>query len=304
MKRVVLIIIAFYLLLAIAFFIFKPSVSSYNTILTINQEVSEVVFKDERITYGLYTSDIDSYLFDNDLITQIYIKSNEALYLVSGFFNISDTDTFRFHDEAFHKITISLYFEEIWINNASLHFPNATVEIHYLNDQILSFPIGNLSLYLIESFESHLIDFYSLYGLSSSVLDNPFLGIVIEIDRLYENQIQLLNFSLNGIDYRIDNEGILIVNNIRYNTIEEASDEMLFAINLVNNEYELNSIATFLLPIITDSEMMMSRCPLFITYRYHHQVFTFIIDDFVYYQTIWSNLEEIEDVIKITRHYN
>ncbi|MGD9910061.1 MAG: hypothetical protein AB7U79_05615 [Candidatus Izemoplasmatales bacterium] len=302
MKKGLLIIIGFYLLLALLILLIPKNKEDEITMLSIQEEKSLILFPSETLKFDLFTSKSDTFLFSNDEVSESYLSSLDTTYQVDiQFSEVSDTVT-EFYDESYYHLVIEVSFDEIWIDDITIPFEHLYLEIHYQNGKFIKIPYGNLMIHFKSELESSSLSFTNIYAIKKSLLEDQIAGMIIHLYTM-NAQIEILDIRLDLVASTIDRLHIVEVKDLRYQNEDELVGNELNSYNDSSIIVNPNEDLVLYLPIINQSNLLLRRFPMIVTYRINETVESMIIDDFIYKSLPSGNLKEIENDIKITRYY-
>lgn len=294
MKRVFFIVIGGFILLSIgAVLIFSEDKDDMIDIISVKKDYARVLTQEEVIDIPLYITSDQSFLThtanisasriisDGDEVSIDIVAINDMHQLVT----YEDISYFLFH--------IVIDFSQVYNKNLRLSMPNAQLQISYNNDEVLSLALGHMGILFHDLEQTTHIDFNRLYAtydhgaISSIILDlENKTGQTIEI-----SYIETLNPSLHlNLNYAL-------IHYDRHSHIDQLSAfiedyQMLIDKGEIQGQIDFYQDTQYILPLKHIKHISyLNRFPLIIHYRYHEQDYTYIIDDYMFFQPI-SDLYE------------
>jgi hypothetical protein len=300
MKKVFFIIIGGYLLIgAIILMISEDNHSRVIDILSIKKPYARLLTEDETIDIPIYYTEDQSFLTEVDLINRAYISSDMDEVEIEVIDIKNQSESIQYDEKIYYKYYIEISMQALYNKGLKLNLMNAILNIDYDNDVKMGFDIGDMVVLFEDLNQPNQIDFNRMYGIYD---DEAITGIYLSLMNKTGESIELTSIDCLSQDIRINlgtSEFVYetedYISNIRAYVpeyepvIEYFSDSSSLT---MNHDVQLLLVIEHL-----NTRHHINRFPLIIHYRYHQQDYQYIIDDFIFYDTIsdfYDNQYDIE----------
>lgn len=313
MKKVLLIALGAYLVVAVTLLVLAPEPSREVKILSLVQDYSRVIASpQETLGIVLLVDSPDTFLTDSTLIRSARIRDEDGELAISMASVESAGDSVPYEGTTFFPFRYNLGFTDIFSTDLALVFAEAELELTYENDAVLNFPIGNVRLTFDCLDTPGHLDLSRMYGTTGYEAGEEILtGFVIGLDLHVESPIFILGISILSANAKVDFAGVI--------PLEEAPDRATPVETLIRtDEYpsirnampeETGSLSwpetgLLFVPVVHENEgRYLSRFPILITYSYLGVEYRHLIDDFLFFAP--QPLPEVllDEVRQITYRY-
>jgi len=303
MRRGFVVLIGFYVILFGAFLITNHPENEFINMITIQEEISQVLYEDESLNLILFIDDTDRFVSNVELIESVLLRGNFNFATVEiTAFHISDY-SLEWNQTQYYKVEIEIRFVEVALNECDLVLENAFLDILFTNQQTLSLPYGNITLKFSNHQEPQHLEMIKMSGIPKPSSEELF-GIVItlESNTVSEININHLDMMTQSLEFKLEELRVLSENdiNIVANDMESVTIETIdLTEQPILNSHEL----ILFVPIAyTDDSLSCSRFPVIINYEYLGNQYEYIIDDFLFFQR-QVNFEEEDHIEFSVTHY-
>ncbi len=261
-------------------------------LLTVYKDYSRIITKpEETISIPIYTDYEDTFLLNIEAITSSYIF-NDVNSLEIEIQNIRKTeDINKLDDETYTLYYIDISFPYDLISEQVIDLSSCKLNLTYINDESINLEIGNMFLMFSSIIENNQISLYRMFALTNFYNGTEYISAIvfgltnmtcenikiIEID----NCIQTMNLDIDEAIFRdeIDDvhESIESIVEHEYNLIGTVS---------LNASIDLIDDKLLIVPIkYEDIIQTTNRFPLILKYIYKDKEYSYIIDDFMFFET-------------------
>ena len=269
----------------------KPSKSMVH-LLTVYKDYSRIITKpEETISIPIYSDYEDTFLLDKEAITSSYI-SNEINSLEIKIDNIRKTeDINKLDEETYTLYYIDISFPYNLTSEQIIDISDCKLSLTYINDESIDLEIGNMYLMFNPIEENNQISLYRMFALTNFYNGKEFISAIVfgltnmtcenikitEID----NNIQTMNLDIDEAKF-IDE-----INNV-HESIESIIRHEYNPIGIISFSTSIDLINDKLLVVPIKYEDVIqttNRFPLIIKYIYQDKEYSYIIDDFMFFET-------------------
>jgi len=272
MKKSFILIGSLYLIVIFLVIIVPKDKVKEVTILSIQEEKSLLMLSDEVIQFDIYANVKNSFLFNDNEVTNASLTSLDNQYQVSIDFKLYEQSSIEFYDETYFHIQISVCFDEIRMDQMNLVFESVKLSINYQNGRNLQIPFGNLKIQVLPDFNESRLTFTSIYAIRKSETNDSISGVVIHLYSS-DNTIKLLDVTINSVRAMIKKNEIAIIKDIRYTFEDDITNNQLSQIPIETITLNQEEEVVVYLPI-EKSSYLLRRFPIIITYSYLNEVDT------------------------------
>lgn len=299
MKKAFFIIIGGYILIgAIIIMISENDHNSVIDILSIKKPYARLLTEDETIDIPIYYTEDQSFLTEVDLIDRAYISSDRDEVEVEVIDIKNQLESIQYDEKIYHKYYIEISMQALYNKGLKLNLKDATLNIDYNNDVKMGYKIGDMIVLFDDLNQPNQIDFNRMYGIYD---DEAITGIYLSLMNKTGESIELTSIDCLSQDIKINLDKSQFVyqtedyiSNIssyvpEYEpVIEHFSDSSSIT---MNHDVQLLLVIEHL-----NTRHHINRFPLIINYRYHEQDYQYIIDDFIFYDTISDFYDDQYDI--------
>ncbi len=290
MKRIIVFIIGFYLIIAVVMLVFAPKPKTLIKMLVVEHQYSQLITgSSELFEVLIYLSEENSFLSTKSAILDARLLGDDAEMemKINQIVNLGIISSYQ--NDHYYVFRYSYDISQYAIDHLSMVFENAILEMTYENDYEVAYEIGDVSLKWETIPESTDFDFYRLSGIYGSYSNKEILqGIAIGFDRFIEGDIIIKNIScdIHGVTFDLSHA-------IQYDEIVH-NMTLYETLGSEYNPINYPSLSDEYVPIIAPSVIVaiplnyhddfidIWRFPLYIDYEKNGEIKTFIIDDFMY----------------------
>ncbi len=308
MKKWLLIIIGFYLVTGALLILFAKDPQSEFEVLSIKKTQSRLMVPEEMLTFDFYVSDSECFFIDSENVIDASLSDEDVEITIElASISVENTPT-AYLDKLYYPCTFSFSFTEIVLSGGKLDIKDGICRLTYINEAEFELPIGDLCLYFSDVSQILHLDFTRLYAVVGEYENKEYMsGIVIGLEGFTIGDIPITRIDTGisivyldvskakpleqAISYTKDIKELLGVDT--YCPIQEYLPDNQSA-------FELNGSELVFFPMkYTERIIDLRRFYLEIEYEYLGQSYSFVIDDFVYYQK--NPFQEV-DADEVSRH--
>lgn len=307
MKKSVLMLAGFYVVLLIAFVFTQPTRQEVVTIITVKEELSRILYRDEHLKLAIFSDVQSSFLWDETQVVSARLISDEfeIEIEIKDFETLDESVTYR--NQEYGKVIAEIDFEMVSFGDESiLQMPDAILFIEYMNGAEIYQQIGSLYLVFLEEVDVSPVSLNRLSGVPFYYDGSQGIcGIIIELEDLYEEPIQI-NWMSSGMDTAsFDLSKIQVLSTAEGVTSEETRAENILSEHSLLEEVFLfeGSVILYIPLIFDESSLFFNRFPIVLDIEILNIQKRIYFDDFVFYRNQYSRLEVYEDVLDITRYH-
>ncbi|MBU0997644.1 MAG: hypothetical protein KKE16_06355 [Firmicutes bacterium] len=307
MKRFMFVLFGFYALLVSAYFLIRSNDSKYVTVITVKEELSRVVYRQEKFEVKLYSDQPSSFLFDIFQMEAVFIESDDFSLQIEMDEIVIEEDVVTYRQNEYSLVRLGIHFEQFLFHSGTeISTSNAMIHIIYTNLEEITFDIGNLHLIFMDEPCESMLYLKRLFGIVDRT--SPYGGInglLIELENHQNYRINFSEFDAMMDSVEIDNMQILELSSSEgihsYEDIEELviGEYNVLEINLDQDE----KIILFLSFDFSSDPLYFNRFPIRIVSIQNGMTLVDYIDDFIYFSNQVTQLEVYEDELFITRYY-
>lgn len=288
MKKVYFSIVFGYIIISMLVFIIidNHDVKEVDMLL-LEKDYARVLTENETIDIAFYLTKRDSFITDKTLISSAYLSSDIDEAAVDILEISDESETIVYQDQTYHKFFITLSLNSIFSQGLRLDFEGVELKLLYENDVEMAFYLGNIHVLFHSLSQPNHIDFDRLYSIHDGAMTGLYISLKNKTDELIEiTSIETLVSGMTldiGSSQRIyqTNDRILSINAYMpdYQPIRDSFSE--------GQSYYMNQDVDLLIPLqYIKALKYINRFPLLINYSYHDQMYMYVIDDFLFYDTI------------------
>lgn len=289
MKKIFFSIILVYLTISVLIIVIVKEKPNHEVrVLSLVKNYSRVLTKDEIIDIPVYISSDKSFFTLKDNITSANIESEKDESEIS-ISNIRKTQT----QERYENVTYTLYYFEInfktvYTENLKLNFKNPTIHVVYNNDVSLDLRTGDISILFHNLKQENLIDFNRMYSINNQGF---ITGIYMELVNKTDEDIFIDSISLLNPSILVNMNAITIVNQGPDHLVEMETIIPNYKILIDEMPEDTNFILSkdmkVVLPINYFSTLTyIDRFPIIFSYSYQNENYEYIIDDYIFYESL------------------
>lgn len=305
MKKIFFIIIGGYLMIGFVIFLIidnKPSDMVH--MMVVEKDYARVLTEDEVIDVILYISDDKSFFTNKDLISSAHLVSEQDEAEIEIIDIRNGEDRVIYDNITYHKFYISMSLKSLFSQSLELDFINAQLVLQYENDVEMIFDLGQISLLFHQLNQPPHIDFDRLYSIHNDGMTALYISLINKTDETIEitgfnNLVKDMTFDCGGslLIYQ-ENDRILNIDDYLPNyqrVVDEFEDSQSI--------YMTHDIDLLIPTQYLGDINYINRFPVIIDYIYHGQAYTYVIDDFLFYDTISDFYEGHLNVNTYSYHY-
>ncbi|HKL47771.1 MAG TPA: hypothetical protein VJ878_03800 [Candidatus Izemoplasmatales bacterium] len=293
------IIVGFLLLSAIVIYVFTDQVDQTLQMLSIKKDYARVLTEDEVVDIPIYISSNESFLTTQSNIIDAQIISDADEVNIDIALIIDQNQKITFEDKAYYLFHYRLDFSSIYTKNLKLNMPNAYLKLVYNNDDEFQFGLGHMQLLFHDLDQATHLDFNRLYA---TYYQGAISGIVLDLENKTSQTIEIQ--SIDNLNQQMNIN--LSKNKVVYDLNEHIDDLHMYLpnhqiIGQVDGHQESLMVyqdTQFILPINHHQTLSyLNRFPLIINYKYNQVMYTYIIDDYKYFEPIsdlYNDYYEVE----------
>ncbi|MBU1144268.1 MAG: hypothetical protein KJ971_00225 [Firmicutes bacterium] len=313
MKKVVFLLLISYILFSVTLFITHKQEATSVSILSLKEQHSRVITSQEELfDVFIYFDQTNSFFTDIQNVENCELVDEFELITVKLFSIVDTNEIVTYENKNYTTYQFNLSFEQLYSENASFEFENASLNIYYSNDVLVTLEIGNVNLLFDEVSNFMHLDIQRLYGVFNEIEQVEYLmGIVLNLEAISPGIIEIKKIECNVISIHLDLEHIVFLDQ----TIDAFSkiDEIILLSDYSNITEEfisqsssivLNSSKLIFIPLLYKSTLLhISRFPLIITYMYLGNEYVYVMDDFLFYHKNSFSEVSPSDIKRIEYHY-
>ncbi|MDD3113250.1 MAG: hypothetical protein PHT56_02540 [Candidatus Izemoplasmatales bacterium] len=313
MKKVAFCLLALYLIIVVLVLFFDQKPAQEIAILHVKSNRAVLLGSaEECLDVVLYLSDTDSFFTDEQNIVSVMIQDDNQLVAASVRSILLDSPPVIIDTTRYYPFTFQLVFDQVISSGGQLIFFHPHCLFTYQNEELLDIEMGDLTLSFMEISPIEHLDFTRLYGMMNTSSDRQFLnGIVIGLKKYPLGDISLESFESTLPNLLLDlSQAQIIAEPISpFTDISELLQKPYFPIlseeSVLSTSLILKAEETLLfIPIFyRDLTLKTEQFPLVIHYSYAGNAYTFILDDFIYYQDHDYKLASESDVWEYLYRY-
>jgi hypothetical protein len=293
MNKVFLVFIVFYFLIAIVLLATEKPSTNVVTILSIPQSYSRLLEgDDENLGIFLYFSSPETFFVSTKAIrsARIFDENGELSVCVDSVVPL--TDLVEYEGNKYYPYRFEFAFPEIDAPNLTLIFRNATAEIIYENEEILSFELGNLDLLFKDLSEVHHLGFFRLYAIINLIGNQSSLaGIVLGLEKYVSDDLVVTGVSIATANARLRWDSALEIQEAyeretAVSTILGIESYDFFSKDVIESgkSMTLTDDQLWFIPINYPTQLAyLYRFPIIVSYLYHGDPYQYFIDDFLFF---------------------
>jgi len=289
----------------LAYLIFAEEPGQTIDMISIKKDYARVLTETETIDIPFYITSSKSFMTDTDNVIDARILSehNEVSVSIQAFKH-HDTQTL-YEGKTYHLYYISLDFSSIYTKHLQLDFPSASLVITYQNDDSIELDLGHMNILFHDLDQANHLDLKRMY----SIQDNDLMtGLYLELDN--QTGQTIIIHSIKTLNQHM----LVNINHAREIYFYEGYIDSIFD---VYTDYEpiiqsdnttgalvIHQDTNLILPInYLLKESYLNRFPLVIEYTYQEKHYTYIIDDYLFYEHISDFYEDLHDIETYQYHY-
>jgi hypothetical protein len=294
MKKTVIAVILVYLIIAGIILLFVKDPADHVSIFHVRHDQAILLDSTEEwFDLELYFSEVASFFTDKANVDTIAIADDDQLISVSLKETIQGAKTKKYDQEDHYQFYFRLQFDQVMCLGGQFALIDAVCTIVYQNGVTLAVPIGNLTLLYQEISPIEHIDFTRLYGIVNPSPEGEYLaGIVIGLAKYPLGDVWLTDLETTLKNLTPDLSHCVI--------LDEAIPPFSLASDWVAEDFSpifseetppfsssilLAEETLLLIPLCYQDQIKTIRqFPLIIHYRYLDTAYSFVMDDFLYFQ--------------------
>lgn len=303
MKKTFTILIIAYIVIALALFIFFGRQKDNEIfMMSIEKDYARLLTDNETIDIPLYISQESTFFTDeaNIIDSRIISETDEIKIKIKDIKNKNQRVSYE--EKQYFLYYLECDFSEVYSENLKLSIINAQLKLTYENEEVLLLDLGDVMLMFKNLEQVSHIDFNRLYSLHDQ---DTMVGIYIEIINKTNQSIKIHDVEILNENAKINLNGAKISYEAPNYLV--STNEILKDHQLVVDEFEANDTFNFthdtsiILPIQYLNEIQhLNRFPLIIHYEYNNLMYTYIIDDYLFYNHISDLYNDYYEV----QHYH
>lgn len=306
MKKFFFIIITVYIGLMITMIIIDDHHSvDHIDMMSIEKQYARVLTPEETIDIPLYISQEKTFITDHkNIIDARIINDQEELKVKIHAFS-SQSQKVTYEETSYYFYYIQVGFEEIYSENLRLSLTSSKLKLTYVNEEVITIDIGDIYLLFHDLEQTSHIDFTRMYSIHN---DQAMTGIYFEIVNKTNSEIKIIDIDplIDQIQLDIDhikviqealNKDAMIDDYLPgYESITDYFSSM--------NDFSFRYSSKLIIPIKHLQEYsFINRFPLIITYQYLNENYTYVIDDYLFYQHFSDLYNHHESIRTYQYHY-
>ncbi len=304
-KSFLIIIISYITIAALVLIFFSKDQANDISIMSVKKDYSRVITKNETIDLPMYISQESTFFTGKDNIIDARILSDVDEIKIDIINIKNQKQKITYDSETYFFYYIEIGFSNVYSENMILNMVSAYLQLTYLNEEILKLDLGNVSLMFNDLNQTSHIDFNRMYSIHDQ---DAIIGIYIELVNKTNQSITIhsidclnndININLNHINIAYDEPNYQTEPNTLFNNYDVIKDEFE-----ENSPYLLTNNTHIILPVQHLTEYnYINRFPLIIHYEYNQEMYTFIIDDYLFFNHLSDLYNDYYDIEKYQYNY-
>jgi hypothetical protein len=307
MKKIVLGAILLFALFSIIMIILDEDKKDLVNYFTLKQNFSRIISEGENFDVSVFIDSDESFLTDRESITSARIVS-EMTELSVDIEKIEKVDdNLLFEEKLYNLYVFSLEFSDVSLNDIDLEFLNSELEVSYVNGDEIEFYLGNIWLSFKNIEVNNHFDISHMYAITDYVTDERVItALVLKFDKYVDQTITISDInSMNkvfGLDLENSYKSLdrintpLEVNEI-LGSFDYFGDKSEGLINIEEGYY-------FIIPFrYYQTAEKLFRFPLEIHYQYQGDEYSFLIDDYLFFDEMIRLDDYHDDAVKYQYSY-
>jgi hypothetical protein len=307
MKKIVLGAILLFALFSIIMIILDEDKKDLVNYFTLKQNFSRIISEGENFDVSVFIDSDESFLTDRESITSARIVS-EMTELSVDIEKIEKVDdNLLFEEKLYNLYVFSLEFSDVSLNDIDLEFLNSELEVSYVNGDEIEFYLGNIWLSFKNIEVNNHFDISHMYAITDYVTDERVItALVLKFDKYVDQTITISDInSMNkvfGLDLENSYKSLdrintpLEVNEI-LGSFDYFGDKSEGLINIEEGYY-------FIIPFrYYQKAEKLFRFPLEIHYQYQGDEYSFLIDDYLFFDEMIRLDDYHDDAVKYQYSY-
>ena len=255
-------------------------------LITIKQPYARVIRQEEVLSILVYTTESHTFLLDQACITSTRLLNETQSMAVSidAFRSVSGSEVYE--GNSYYPVWIDLRFDEVWIPGYVYSIKDALLEITYLNETVLTLEIGSLDLGFLRLENPTHIDLIRMHGVFDDTSE-----VMTGVSMMLENQSSF-PITITGIEtlsssfgFSMEDVTTLSQQVGTFTAIDSILDSSYTLIGTWSSLCELqmaNDIHLFLPLKYGDTDVLLTRFPIIITYKTLGETYQYTMDDFMF----------------------
>ena len=278
------------------------------SIITVINHESRLIDDDDSESFDMYLTKTDSFLTDNECISEAYMESNQDVIRVN-LTGIEDLEeTVLWNNEEYHRFQVKYGFDSVGLEGV-MAFPDACFHIVYKNGDEISLSIGDLYFLFCDLDTEGCLDFFSVYGVYGEYEEKTYLsGICIGLEIASLSDVIIDDVSIGSLKTKIKT-GEYAYSTNRFDYMQDMSELLSITSYDPEMSYRLDTKITLeedgylLFPIqYEEGIFMLRRFYISIKYEYMGEEYNLLIDDMPYESM--PAFSDIEDECIARTDYN
>ncbi|MDD3841870.1 MAG: hypothetical protein WC088_01175 [Candidatus Izemoplasmatales bacterium] len=313
MKRVALVLVMSFFIVAVVLLIVAKPQTKTVSILTVAHEYSRLIASNEE-TVGIviFANQKDTFLTDQTCISgvKIYDQDREMAVSIASIEMLDNQIVYN--SQLYYAFRFNFKLVDLSGSTAELSFFDATLEISYINSHQLAFIVGNINLIYNDLSDSNHIDMFRMYAIINSIDGiSSLAGIIIGISTRNQAPVVLTDMTIFTTNAKLDWENAMVVNQppspkeIVPSILQcEEYDFVVSSFASMTNDINVIDEVLIFIPIQYRGKLgYLYRFPIRISYMVGNQSYQYYIDDFLFRS--FELLPEVfkDDVVEATYRY-